>query len=179
MTSVDLETLFNSSRSDFAKVTPQLWGPTGQALAFQLQLRPGEAVLDICCGTGASALPAAAAVGPSGVVHAIDLADELLEEGRLIASARALQNIQFVHADATKWEPPSSVPAAGYDAVASGYGVFFLPHMDTAVARLVHQVRPGGRIGVAVWRKGAMEPYMRAYFRVLARYRKPDGETVK
>lgn len=170
MTSAEIAATFNASSSAFARVAPLVWGPAGQALTFQLRLRPGDAVLDVCSGTGASALPAATAVGPTGFVHAIDLADDLLEEGRLIASERALLNIDFVQADATEWEPPSSVPSAGYDAVASSYGVFFLPHMDTSVARLVRLVRPGGRIGVTVWREGALDGYANTYFEVLGRY---------
>lgn len=170
MSSTEYAATFNAARSGFSKVTPMVWGPAGRALAFALRLRQGETVLDVCCGAGASALPAATAVGPTGRVHAIDLADDLLEEGRLAASALALQNIDFVAADATTWEPPSSVPDVGYDAVASSYGVFFLPHMDSAVARLVRLIRPGGRIGVTVWRENSLDEVSGTYFEVLGRY---------
>lgn len=169
MSQTAIGSLFNAARAAFVAVTPQLWAPAGHALAYQLRLQPGEYILDFCCGTGASALPAAAAVGPTGRVHAIDLADDLLEEGRRVASDRALQNVDFVVADATTWEPPSSVPAAGYDALASAYGVFFLPDMDLAVARMLHLVRPGGRFGVAVWRTGAMDECTETYFDALRR----------
>jgi ubiquinone/menaquinone biosynthesis C-methylase UbiE len=162
--------VFNATSTSFTKVTPRVWGPAGTALAFQLQFQPGEAVLDVCCGTGASAIPAATAVGPDGLVHAIDLADDLLEEGRLTVSDWALQNIDFVAADATAWEPPSSVPAAGYDVVSSSYGVFFLPHMDSAAARLTRLVRDGGRIGFTVWREHALEGFAGPYFEVLSKY---------
>ncbi|KAA0022317.1 class I SAM-dependent methyltransferase [Antrihabitans cavernicola] len=170
MTSSDLAAVFDASSSYFAKVTPQVWGPAGQSLVFALRLQPGDTVLDVCCGAGASALPAAAAVGPTGRVHAIDLADDLLEEGRLIASDRALQNIDFVHADVTTWEPPSSVPDAGYAALASSFGVFFLPHMDAAVSRLLRLVRPGGGFGVTVWRSGALDRFAAAYYEVIGRH---------
>lgn len=161
---------FDATSPMFDSVTPLVWGPAGQSLAFALGLRSGERVLDICAGTGASALPAAAAVGPDGLVHAIDLSDDLLELGRLKATARALRNIDFVRADATQWEPPSTA-ADGYDALACSYGVFFLPDMDISFARLVRLVRPGGRVGVTVWRKGAIEAFARAFFEVVARYK--------
>ncbi|TQF69445.1 methyltransferase domain-containing protein [Rhodococcus spelaei] len=170
MSADDLATVFNSGAAEFTGLTPQVWGPAGQSLVFQLRLQPGDAVLDVCSGAGASALPAAAAVGPTGLVHAVDLADDLLEEGRLVASDRALHNVDFVRADATTWEPPSTVPEAGYDALSSSYGVFFLPHMDDSVNRLVNLVRPGGKIGLTTWRRGAHEDYARAYFEVLARH---------
>lgn len=177
MTAGDLGTIFNDARLEFDRLNTAVWAPAGQALAFALDLAPGDAVLDVCCGAGSSALPAAAAVGPTGLVHAIDLADELLEQGRLKASDRGLQNIEFVCADATEWEPPSTVPAAGYDALASSYGIFFLPHMDSSVARLARLVRPGGRIGVTVWRRGALRSFAAAYFDVLARYQEPTTST--
>lgn len=167
MTSAEIASVFDATRSEFAKVTPQVWGPAGQALAFQARLRPGDAVLDICCGAGASALPAAAAIGRLGVVHAIDLADELLEQGRVVASDRALQNVHFVKADATQWEPPSEVGRAGYDALLSSFGVFFLPRMDSSWARLTRLVHDGGRVGVSVWRNGALDEFATAFFDVI------------
>ncbi|MGW0044959.1 class I SAM-dependent methyltransferase [Rhodococcus sp. NPDC003348] len=166
----EIAAVFDAGAREFTRLTPTVWGPAGAALAFQLRLRPGEAVLDVCCGAGASALPAAAAVGPTGLVHAVDLSDDLLEEGRLVASDRALHNIDFVRADATTWEPPSSVPRGGYDALACSYGVFFLPHPNVAVARLVRLLRPVSKVGVTVWRRGALEQFLGTYFDALARH---------
>jgi SAM-dependent methyltransferase len=174
MSGSEIGTLFNAARTAFARVTPLVWGPAGQALIFQLQLRPGDFVLDVCSGTGTSAIPAAMSVGPHGRVHAIDLADDLLEAGRLVATDRALQNIDFVTADATAWEPPSSVPAAGYDALASSYGVFFLPDMDSDVRALLRLLRPGARFGLTVWRRGSLDSFNAAYFEAIGRNRR-DG----
>lgn len=162
-----LASTFDDASGDFDRLTPTVWGPAGQALIFQLGPGPGATVLDVCCGAGASALPAAAAVGPTGRVHAIDVADDLLEIGRLVAAERALQNIDFVCADATTWEPPSAVPEDGYDALAVSYGVFLLPRMDATFDRLVGLVRHGGRVGVTVWRAGAMEEISATLFDVV------------
>ncbi|MFF0817277.1 class I SAM-dependent methyltransferase [Rhodococcus sp. NPDC003318] len=170
MSADELASVFNAGAREFSRLSPSVWGPAGQALAFQLRLRPGEAVLDVCCGAGASAIPAAAAVGPTGLVHAVDLADDLLEQGRLVASDRALKNIEFVRADATEWEPPSSVPRRGYDALACSYGVFFLPHPNLALARLVRMLRPVARVGLTVWRRGALEQFASTYFDALTRH---------
>nr|WP_230591120.1 class I SAM-dependent methyltransferase [Rhodococcus fascians] len=168
MDAASLADTFNATSREFDAVTPLVWGPAGQSLTFALGLRSGDAVLDVCSGTGASALPAAAAVGPDGLVHAIDLADDLLEVGRVNATERALRNIDFVVADATAWEPPSTVPDAGYDALACSYGIFFLPDPERDFSRLVSLVRPGGGVGVTVWRQGAIEAFSRAYFEVIA-----------
>ncbi|MFZ2178776.1 MAG: methyltransferase domain-containing protein [Rhodococcus sp. (in: high G+C Gram-positive bacteria)] len=172
----DPGSVFNAARREFDRLTTAVWAPAGQSLVFQLGLGPGDAVLDVCCGAGSSALPAATAVGPSGLVHAIDLSDELLELGRLTASERGLQNIEFVCADATTWEPPSTVPADGYDALACSYGVFFLPHMDADFTRLTGLVRPGGRVGITVWRRGALRDFAGAFFDAVGRHRTGEPE---
>lgn len=180
MASSEFTAVFNASGADFARVGPRVWEPAGQSLVYALRLRAGENVLDVCSGAGASAIPAARAVGPTGRVHAIDLADDLLEQGRLVASDWALQNVDFVTADATAWERPSAIPDAGYDALACSYGVFFLPHMDSAVSRLVRLVRPYGRVGVTVWRAGSLDEFTSVYFdavREFAPTAVPTGRT--
>lgn len=159
---------FDAAAVDFDRVAPDVWGPAGQCLVFQAGLRIGDAVLDVGCGTGASALRAAAAVGPDGLVHAIDLADAMLERGRVEASDRALLNIEFVCADAATWEPPSTVPDAGYDALLSSYSAFFLPDMDATFDRLSRLVRPGGTVGVTVWRETALREYTTTFFDALS-----------
>ncbi|HET8992610.1 MAG TPA: class I SAM-dependent methyltransferase [Rhodococcus sp. (in: high G+C Gram-positive bacteria)] len=166
----DTARTFDDASDTFDLLTETVWGPAGRALAFQLGLRPGDTVLDACCGAGASALPAAAAVGPSGRVHGVDISADLLEKARLIAEARALQNIDFVCADVTTWEAPSDIPAEGYDALAISYGVFFLPDMHRAFARLVGLVRHGGRVGVTVWQDGSMEEYGQVVFDVASHF---------
>ncbi|RVW01608.1 class I SAM-dependent methyltransferase [Rhodococcus spongiicola] len=163
----EIAATFDAAAADFDRVTPDVWGPAGQCLVFQAGLRSGDTVLDVGSGTGASALPAAVAVGPTGQVHAIDLSDEMLERGRVKASERALLNIEFVTADATTWEAPSSVPDAGYDAVLSSYSVFFLPEMDESFARLLRLVRPGGTVGVTAWRETALREYATTFLDAL------------
>ena len=54
----------------------------GRKTVEKLNLREGARVLDVCCGTGSSAIPAAELVGPSGFVIGIDLADRLLALAR-------------------------------------------------------------------------------------------------
>src|SRR5262249_49203966 len=76
------------------------WDRFGAETVSRLRLEPGQAVLDLCCGAGASALPAARAVGPAGRVLGIDIAAPLLDLARAKAARQGLANIEFRHGDA-------------------------------------------------------------------------------
>jgi trans-aconitate methyltransferase len=171
MSSTDLGELFSAGRHEFANWSPLLWAPLGAELVGVSRPKPGERVLDLCCGAGASALPAAMAVGPTGQVDAIDLATGLLELGRSEAVARGLGNVRFHAADATTWQ------TGGYDVVQCGYGVFFLPDMDAEAARLAGLLRPGGRFAVSTWRHVEVDPMMDAFAEAMRPERDtPQGE---
>jgi ubiquinone/menaquinone biosynthesis C-methylase UbiE len=75
---VTIGEVFSAGAEEFHRWSPLLWDPVGQATAQAAFPTPGERVLDACCGAGASALPAARAVGPDGRVDAVDLARSLL-----------------------------------------------------------------------------------------------------
>jgi SAM-dependent methyltransferase len=150
VTKPDVGAVFDAGHTDFAALGPVLWNPMGAATVEVARPRPGERVLDVCCGAGASAIPAARAVGALGHVDAVDLAERLLEHGR--AAAAELPHLRFTHADATQW------PQRDYDLVQCVYGVFFLPDMDRDSARLVSLLRPGGRFVVTTWADGAISP---------------------
>jgi SAM-dependent methyltransferase len=149
----DVGAVFDAADPYFAVLAPVLWDPMGRATVARADPRPGERVLDVCCGTGASAIPAAHAVGPTGHVDAIDLSARLLAQGR--AAAPDLTQLHFTQADATTW---SGAGGAGYDVLQCVYGVFFLPDMDADYARLVTLVRPGGRVVVTTWARGSVMP---------------------
>jgi ubiquinone/menaquinone biosynthesis C-methylase UbiE len=64
---------YNSAADFYDDAANSFWERFGRKTVERLQLKPGSRVLDVCCGSGASALPAAEIVGPSGFVTAIDL----------------------------------------------------------------------------------------------------------
>jgi ubiquinone/menaquinone biosynthesis C-methylase UbiE len=146
----DLGDVFDAGEAEFALLAPLLWNPIGEATVAVAAPRPGDRVLDVCCGAGASAIPAARAVGAQGHVDAVDLAERLLAQGR--ANAAGLPQIDFVHADATIWTQRD------YDIVQCVFGVFFLPpDLNTAADRLISLCRPGGRFVVTTWGADAMQ----------------------
>lgn len=143
---------FELGSAEFADWTPLLWDPLGAATVRAAPLLPGERVLDVCCGSGSSAIPAAHAVGPEGVVDAVDLAGALLRQGE--RRAGGLPQLRFHQADATLWEPVDHVP---YDRVQCVFGIFFLPDMDAAATRLAGLLRPGGAVVVTTWQQGGVD----------------------
>ncbi|MEH1128472.1 class I SAM-dependent methyltransferase [Micromonospora sp. CPCC 206061] len=116
--------------------------PLGAALAAHAGLRPGERILDVGCGRGASLFPAAEAVGPSGAAIGIDLAPGMVEATAAEARRRGLAHLHVQVGDA---EAPD-FPDASFDAVLAGLMLFFLPDAPAAVQAYARLLRPGGRL---------------------------------
>lgn len=103
----------------------------------------GMRVLDVACGTGNLAIPAARA-GAS--VIGIDIADNLIEQARARAHEAGL-TIDFRVGDAEALD----LPDGEFDLVVSMYGAMFAPRPENAAAELVRVCRPGGTIAMANW----------------------------
>ena len=121
------ETAYNAAADYFDAEPLGFWARSGRRTVERLRLRDGAHVLDVCCGTGASALPAAQAVGPEGHVIAVDLAGELLKLGQAKAQAAELQCVEFRRGDMTGL----GFPDRHFDAVVCVFGIFFVPDMET------------------------------------------------
>jgi ubiquinone/menaquinone biosynthesis C-methylase UbiE len=130
------------------------WDRWGAATVARLPLSSGDAVLDVCCGAGASALPAARAVGPTGEVLGLDLAQPLLALARQRAADLGLTNVSFRESDATA----SGLRSGSFDAVVCVFGVFFAADMPAFVAEMWRLVRPGGTLAITTWGPDWVEP---------------------
>ncbi|MFD0690836.1 class I SAM-dependent methyltransferase [Actinomadura fibrosa] len=163
---------FHDASGDHAVAAALLWNPLGERYVELLRPAAGERVLDACCGAGASALPAARAVGPTGRVDAVDIAAGMVEAGRRRAKTEDLRQAHFHAADITAWSP-----AQPYDLILCGYGIFFLPDMDTSARHLISLTRPGGRFSVATWAEGALQDFGALLFQSAGAERSlPSGE---
>src|SRR5215203_6812130 len=109
----------------------------------RLNLQPGMRVLDVACGTGNLALPAARA---GATVTGVDIAPNLVEQARENAQREGL-NIQFDEGDAEAL----SYDDASFDAVVTMFGAMFAPRPDVTAAELKRVCRPGGFIAMANW----------------------------
>src|SRR5215208_685383 len=109
----------------------------------RLNLKPGTKVLDVACGTGNLAIPAARA---GAVVSGVDIAPNLIEQGRENARAEGL-DIQFDEGDA------EALPYgdASFDVIVTMFGAMFAPRPELVAAELKRVCRPGGSIVMANW----------------------------
>ncbi len=126
-------------------IDAMLAGVTEAALAA-LQLRPGERVLDIGCGGGATTQQAADLVGAGGRVVGVDISRPMLELARRRAEGRS--NITFIEADAGA----GALPGAPFDAAFSRFGVMFFEEPVAAFTNIRGAMAPGGRMAFACWR---------------------------
>jgi ubiquinone/menaquinone biosynthesis C-methylase UbiE len=104
---------YNAAADHFDDVPLAFWDQFGRRTIERLALASGASVLDVGCGSGASAIPAAVAVGSQGRVLGVDLAQRLLELARVKARQLQLHNIEFRLADMESL----GFPDATFDAV--------------------------------------------------------------
>jgi ubiquinone/menaquinone biosynthesis C-methylase UbiE len=109
-------------------------------------LRPGEDVIDVACGTGLVTLPAAAGVAPTGRVLATDLSPKMVAEVERRAIACGLSNVDTDCRDAEDLGVDQS-----FDVTLCSLGLMYVPEPLSALTELHRVLRPGGRTVVSVW----------------------------
>jgi SAM-dependent methyltransferase len=146
---------------DYAEVGTRLL-LTAELLCEAVDLRAGEHVLDVACGTGNAALAAARRCCQ---VVGVDYVPALLERARRRAAAEGLK-VDFQEADAEALPFPDHA----FDAVLSTCGAMFAPDQERTATELWRVCRPGGRIGMVNWTPGS---YVGELFRAIGRHLPP------
>jgi SAM-dependent methyltransferase len=136
--------------------------PVAEEFLLRLPLKPGARILDLACGTGNLAVPAARA---GCCASGVDIAGNLIAKARSRAQAENL-NIEFTEADAQELPYPNGE----FDFVVSMFGVMFAPKPECALAELVRVCKPGGMIALANW---TQESFIGENFRVVGRHVPP------
>jgi ubiquinone/menaquinone biosynthesis C-methylase UbiE len=129
---------YNAAADHFDDGPLAFWDRYGRRTIERLALAAGASVIDVGCGSGASAIPAAATVGPQGRVLGVDLAERLLALARVKARQLRLQNVEFRLGDMETL----GFPDASFDAVVCVFAIFFVPDMIKQVRELWRMVRP-------------------------------------
>lgn len=130
-----------------------------------LGITPAMQVLDVACGTGNLAIPAAR---KGAQVTGVDIATNLLEQARARASAEGLQ-ITFKEGDAEQLPYPD----ARFDLVMTMFGAMFAPDPEKVASEMARVCRHGGRIAMANWTPDGFTGKM---FRLTSRYLPPPVE---
>jgi SAM-dependent methyltransferase len=143
----ELETLKTKLRAtwiagDFGEIAKS-YAAGAEAFVRSLNLRPGMRVLDVACGTGNLALPAARL---GATVTGIDIAPNLIEQARATANREEL-TARFDEGDAENLPYDN----ASFDAVISMFGVMFAPRPELVAGELKRVCVPGGLIALANW----------------------------
>ena len=127
---------------DFGQIANVIQAGADEFIA-SLGLKPGNRVLDVACGSGNLAIPAART---GARVTGVDIATNLLEQARARAEAEGL-TIQFDEGDA------ESLPYddGAFDVVITMFGAMFAPRPELVSSELVRVCEPGGRIAMANW----------------------------
>lgn len=131
-------------KGDFTRIAASM-RESGEALVGTLGIKSGLTVLDLGCGDGTTALPAAR-LGAD--VLGVDIARNLVEAGNRRALQEGLSNLRFQEGDASDL---AGLPDKTFDLVISIFGAMFAPKPFDVAKEMVRVTRPGGRIVMGNW----------------------------
>jgi SAM-dependent methyltransferase len=131
-------------KGDFTRIAASM-RESGESLVGDIGVVQGMEVLDLGCGDGTTALPAAR-LGAD--VLGVDIASNLVEAGNRRAQAEGLANCRFQEGDASNLE---GLGDDSFDLVVSIFGAMFAPRPFDVAKEMVRVTRPGGRIVMGNW----------------------------
>jgi ubiquinone/menaquinone biosynthesis C-methylase UbiE len=105
-----------------------------------LDLKPGDTVVEIGCGTGLNFPLLQDAVGPEGKIIGVDLTDAMLEQARKQIEKKGWSNVELVLSDAALYEFPQNA-----DGILSTFALTLVPEFDKVVKNGCGALKPGKR----------------------------------
>ena len=170
-------------------LVPAYLGPAARAVVAQVRPAPGEAVLDVGCGTGAAAREASRLVGPAGRVVGVDVNRYMLRVARKVTGDGGGHGAGAIPGDITghvagdvsghitgdvsghiagdidfREGDARQLPFRdhGFDVAVCANTLQFVPERARAARQLARVLRPGGRVGVGTWEAIERNPYFEA-----------------
>lgn len=141
-------------------------GPISAAIVDAAAAIPGEAVLDVGCGGGATTMALAKVTAPTGTATGLDISPALASAALARWAKGGVSNVSVIVADATT----ASLQSAAYDLVFSSFGVMFFDDPVAAFKNLRRALKPGGRLAFACWMAPNENPWNWLVTAVLARH---------
>lgn len=155
-------------KGDFSRLAACM-RESGDALIESLGVRAGMNVLDLGCGDGTTALPAAQR---GATVLGVDIARNLVEAGNRRAQEAGLTNLRFQQGDASNLE---GIADDRFDLTVTIFGAMFAPRPHDVAKEMVRVTKTGGRIVMGNWIPG--DPTLVAQvLRISAGYSPPPPE---
>jgi SAM-dependent methyltransferase len=157
--------------TDHQEHQDQVLRPVSDRLIAAAKPKPGDHVIDVGCGCGATTIQFAERVGPAGAVLGLDVSAPMLARAR----ERAPQDlpITLALADATVHD----VTSHAADLVVSRFGVMFFADPAKSFANLRKGLKPDGRLVFACWREPKQNPWLILPLREAAKHAPPLPET--
>jgi ubiquinone/menaquinone biosynthesis C-methylase UbiE len=123
--------------------------PAQDVLLQMAELKNGEHVVDIACGTGLVTFRAAKEVGENGSVVGTDISDKMIDVAASITTQKKYNNIKFLRMDAEELQLSDS----SFDVALCALGLMYFPNPIQALREMYRILKPGGRAIAAVWGK--------------------------
>jgi SAM-dependent methyltransferase len=134
-------------KGDFTRIAATM-RESGDALVESLGVKPGQDVLDLGCGDGTTAVPAAQR---GAQVLGVDIAANLVAAGNARAAAAGLGNLRFQEGDASDLR---DIADESFDLAVSIFGAMFAPRPFDVAKEMVRVTRSGGRVVMGNWIPG-------------------------
>lgn len=142
--------------ADRQQVQDELLLPVSTILLDRAKALPGEHIIDVGCGCGATTQAFAEQVGASGYLLGIDVSAPMLERAVQLATSHARMEFRLADAAVYRFLP------ARFDLIASRFGVMFFAEPVSAFANLRKALRPLGRLAFICWREPRLNPWLMA-----------------
>lgn len=134
----------------------RLFLPFENMLGDALSRTGASNILDVGCGTGATTLAAARAIGSTGKATGLDISRPLVEAAQRRAEMANVANAGFLLADAQT----APLAPGTFDAIISRFGIMFFDDPKAAFANLRRAAVGGASLTAFVWRKQSDNPFM-------------------
>jgi SAM-dependent methyltransferase len=148
------------------KFVPALFGEWAAYLVDAADPRPGQAVLDVACGTGVVARAVADRLGGSGRVVGVDR-----NKGMLAVARRIRPDLEWHHGDAADLP----FPAASFDLALCQAALMYFPDRVKALTEMARVVTAEGTVAVQVWASLESQPAYRPFAKIAARHAGPQA----